>query len=248
MPKKSSNKSVEVNTTMPAPVPESADPLDVVVSSQDEAQVTQKKKQKKSKSVAPLAEEAPAPLVNEVVDASLSTPAPVVVESSVDSETPVDESSPSGQELVSSVMTEFSTALQMLTAQLTTLRTEFKNMSRVVSREMKTAAKSARGKGRRTGGNKQPSGFVKPTLITDELATFLGRDKGTEMARTEVTREINQYIRDHNLQDSTNGRHINPDNKLAKLLNYDSAETLTYFNLQKYLSHHFVKQTEQPSA
>lgn len=149
-------------------------------------------------------------------------------------------------DLLSNVMTDFSTNLQNLTSQLNNLRTEFKSLSKVVSRELKQASKASRRK--RSGGNKQPSGFVKPTLITDELATFLGRDAGSEMARTEVTKEINQYIRDNKLQDSNNGRHINPDAKLTKLLGYDGSETLTYFNLQKYLSPHFVKPAQQQSA
>ena len=44
--------------------------------------------------------------------------------------------------------------------------------------------------------NRQPSGFVKPAAISVELAKFLGKDKSTLMPRTEVTREINKYIRE----------------------------------------------------
>ena len=68
------------------------------------------------------------------------------------------------------------------------------------------------------------------------------------MARTEVTREINKYIRTHNLQDPTNGRKINPDGKLRKLLEVPNTEDLTYFNLQKYLSKHFPKQSPVVTA
>ena len=97
---------------------------------------------------------------------------------------------------------------------------------------------SKRNKGK---GNRQPSGFVKPTLVSDELASFLGKPSGSEMARTEVTREINKYIRAKNLQDPQNGRHIIPDAALAKLLSLTDADELTYFNLQKYMSPHFPK-------
>ena len=64
------------------------------------------------------------------------------------------------------------------------------------------------------------------------------------MARTEVTREINKYIRAHDLQDKQNGRKINPDKKLSDLLKYtsDSEVELTYFNLQRYMGPHFPKQ------
>jgi chromatin remodeling complex protein RSC6 len=61
------------------------------------------------------------------------------------------------------------------------------------------------------------------------------------MARTEVTREINTYIRAHNLQDKENGRKINPDTKLATLLKLKKSDELTYFNLQRYMSPHFAK-------
>ena len=89
--------------------------------------------------------------------------------------------------------------------------------------------------------NRPLSGFVKPRLISDQLASFLGKTKGTEMARTEVTREINGYIRANSLQDKTNGRKINADAKLSSLLNLKADEELTYFNLQRYMTPHFLK-------
>ena len=94
---------------------------------------------------------------------------------------------------------------------------------------------------RKRASNRAPSGFVKPTRISDKLASFLGKDKGIEMARTGVTREINLYIRSNNLQDKENGRKINPDTKLQALLKLETTDELTYFNLQKYLSPHFAK-------
>ena len=96
-------------------------------------------------------------------------------------------------------------------------------------------------KKRKASSNRQPSGFVKPTRISNDLAKFLGRDEGVEMARTEVSKEINQYIRANSLQDKTNGRIIKADSKLKKLLNLSDTDELTYFNLQKYMKHHFIK-------
>ena len=110
----------------------------------------------------------------------------------------------------------------------------------VVSRNEVKAAQKA---GRKRKSNRKPSGFVKPTLISTELAGFLGKPKGTEMARTEVTREINKYIRANNLQDPSNGRVIRADAKLRKLLKLNKSDELTYFNLQKYMSPHFPKPT-----
>jgi chromatin remodeling complex protein RSC6 len=141
---------------------------------------------------------------------------------------------------VASEFTDFMTKLQQLGAVVSALKTEFRSLEKKASRELKTAAKASHKRKRKTG-NRSPSGFVKPTLISDELATFLGKGKGTQMARTEVTREINAYIRANQLQDKTNGRRINADANLSSLLKLNSGEELTYFNLQRYMSPHFAK-------
>jgi upstream activation factor subunit UAF30 len=130
--------------------------------------------------------------------------------------------------------------LQALTTQMNMLKTEFRALEKKAVRELKTAQK-VNSKRKRKAGNRSPSGFVKPTLISDELAKFLEKPSGTEMARTEVTREINTYIRANNLQDKTNGRKINPDQRLATLLKIQNGDELTYFNLQRYMSPHFAK-------
>ena len=136
--------------------------------------------------------------------------------------------------------TDFAKRLQEVNALLSGLRTEFRALEKTWNRELKAAQKQG-AKRKRKSGNRSPSGFVKPTLISEELATFLGKPKGAEMARTEVTREINKYIRSNDLQDKENGRRINPDAKLAKLLKLKKTDELTYFNLQRYMSPHFAK-------
>ena len=130
--------------------------------------------------------------------------------------------------------------LHHVTTLLSALKTEFRQLEKRANRELKVANKASLRR-RRKNGNRSPSGFVKPTLISDELASFLGKTSGTEMARTEVTREINAYIRQHNLQDKENGRKINPDSNLSKLLKLNGSDELTYFNLQRYMSPHFAK-------
>jgi upstream activation factor subunit UAF30 len=139
------------------------------------------------------------------------------------------------------LFSDFGSKLQTLSSGLSTLRSDFRTLERHVAREMRAAQKISKRK--RKSGNRAPSGFVKPTLISKELANFLGKPVGTEWARTEVTREINAYIRTHSLQDKENGRKINPDTKLRSLLQLKKDEELTYFNLQKYMSPHFAKAT-----
>jgi upstream activation factor subunit UAF30 len=143
---------------------------------------------------------------------------------------------------VTSDFAEYASKLQQLGTLISSLKTEFRSLEKKALRELKTAAKASHKRKRKTG-NRSPSGFVKPTLISDELAAFLGKGKGTQMARTEVTREINAYIRANQLQDKTNGRRINADTQLASLLKLASGEELTYFNLQRYMSPHFAKST-----
>ena len=169
-------------------------------------------------------------------DAAPAVEAPVAVDAAVvdgaDAEAPLAEQS-----------VEFLAKLQQLGTLISSLKTEYRTLEKKWSREVKAAQKQS-SKRKRKAGNRAPSGFVKPTKISDELASFLGKEKGTEMARTDVTREINTYIRAHKLQDKDNGRKINPDSKLATLLKLKKTDELTYFNLQKYMSPHFAKATK----
>jgi upstream activation factor subunit UAF30 len=207
---------------------------------------------------------ASSPVVNVAVDAASASvakapkvkkakapkeQAPVVEAAPVVDEAPVDAPVEGDASLVEQ-STEFLAKLGQLSALISSLKTEYRTLEKKWTRELKAAQKQS-SKRKRKAGNRAPSGFVKPTRISDELATFLGKDKGAEMARTAVTRDINTYIRTNKLQDEQNGRKINPDAKLAALLKLKKTDELTYFNLQKYMSHHFsktVKAEETASA
>ena len=145
---------------------------------------------------------------------------------------------------------EFSKLVAQLVAlrtQLTSVTSQVRALQKRSERELKAAQKASRKRSKK-GGPKQPSGFTKATKISDELATFLGKPQGTEMARTDVTKELQQYILKHNLQDPKNGRHILADKKLQKLLRMKKEDQLTYFNLQKYMKPHFATGGSPPSA
>ena len=147
--------------------------------------------------------------------------------------------------------------VSQVVGQLSAMKTNFKVLEKSINKEVKQvhkelanlqvqAAKQQGKKARRAGGgNRQPSGFVKPTEVSTELCAFLGTDPAVLMSRTDVSRHINQYIRANRLQDVTNGRRILPDAALAKLLNMDvEKDELTYFNLQRYMKHHFMKKQD----
>ena len=161
--------------------------------------------------------------------------APAKVEAVVD--TPVEVTK---EQELSSEFTNILSVIGTLSSQLSALKTQVRALEKKAVRELKAANKASKRR-QKAKGNRQPSGFVKPTLISAELAKFLGKANGTEMARTEVTKEINNYIRQHDLQDKTNGRKIIPDKALKALLKVKDDDELTYFNLQRFMSPHFAK-------
>lgn len=161
------------------------------------------------------------------------------IDATVDAAAPADGEAPLADQSV-----EFLAKLQQLGTLISSLKAEYRVLEKKWTRELKTANKQS-SKRKRKAGNRAPSGFVKPTRISDELAKFLEKPTGCEMARTEVTRDINKYIRTNNLQDKENGRKINPDTKLAALLKLKKTDELTYFNLQRYMSPHFAKSVKE---
>jgi chromatin remodeling complex protein RSC6 len=172
----------------------------------------------------------------EVAASSTVAPAPVVAASS----TVAPVAAAADVSNVAARITEFNAKLQQLSSLFSSIKNDFKTLDKAVAREMK-AAQKASSKKRKSTGTRKPSGFVKPTLISEELAAFLSKPVGTEMARTDVSKEINAYITANGLQDKTNGRKINADAKLTKLLKITPSDELTYFNLQRFMKHHFVK-------
>lgn len=179
----------------------------------------------------------------EVKVETVAAPASAVVEEVASASVAVEDI----EAAIAAKSAEFSAKLNQLGALVASLKSEYKSMERQWTKDLKAAQKASK-KGKRKTGNRQPSGFVKPTRISDELAKFLEKPAGTEMARTDVTRNINVYIRAHNLQDKENGRKINPDAKLQSLLKLKKTDELTYFNLQRYMSPHFAKSAAAVAA
>ena len=129
-------------------------------------------------------------------------------------------------------------ALKVLRGQVKTLEKSTRKLERELEKKSKKKSKSTRA----------PSGFAKTSKISKELCAFLNKPVNTEMARTEVTKHLTQYIKQHNLQNPENKKQIQPDSSLAKLLGplqqEDKEKGYTYFNLQKYMKHHFPKSSK----
>ena len=96
---------------------------------------------------------------------------------------------------------------------------------------------------KRKNAKSAPNGFAKPTKISDELCDFLKAPKNSEKARTDVTKAIHTYVQEKKLSDPTNKRIIlaHKDETLKKLLGVTDKDSVTYFNLQRYLKKHFLK-------
>lgn len=149
---------------------------------------------------------------------------------------------------VPSVNDEFTAVLAALNAvqkHVKELTAQVKGLQKHVAKEHRDLEKSSRGRKKKgVDGDKPkraPSGFAKPTGLSSELCEFLGVPVDTQLARTDVTKQITTYVKEHELYNPENKKIILPDAKLGALLNVPSEEVLTYFNLQRYMKVHFQK-------
>ena len=199
---------------------------------------------------------APAPV-------EVATPAPVEVAAPAPVEVAAPAPAPAHVDVVVTDLNEVSTHDELETdfasitdqlAQLKTIQNSIVVNLKRLQRNMAKYSKELNKKGRKkrvedpNKPKRAPSGFAKPSLISNELCSFLGKPNGTQMARTEVTKYLTQYIKQHNLQDQANRRKIVPDSSLQQLLNVPSDAEVTYFNLQKYMKVHFPKQEATPEV
>jgi chromatin remodeling complex protein RSC6 len=212
---------------------------------------TTKRAKKTSTKSTPAPVEEPAPVVETVAQVvetvaqvvETVTPAAAATSGSVGLvSAPPTPSSVGGEQLEAdyqSLMDRLSEFKTLYTGITTDLRRLQKNMNRYIRDANKRSRRPKNTDPNRA--KRPPSGFAKPALISNELCSFLGVQTGTEMARTEVTKHLTTYIKEHNLQDQENKRKILPDSKLQKLLNVTPSDEVTYFNLQKFMKVHFPK-------
>jgi hypothetical protein len=121
------------------------------------------------------------------------------------------------------------------------LISEAKRLEKKAAKIQKMADKRRRRKAPAEGEDGKPariSIFQQPVNISPALCSFLGRPAGSQESRSNVTKFITAYVKDHNLK---NKHDINADAKLRALLNLKEGDKLTYFNLQKYLNVHYIK-------
>ena len=132
-----------------------------------------------------------------------------------------------------------------LSAYIKDIQTSLKVLSKEYDRQQKIIEKAQK---KRQNAKNSPSGFAKPNKISDELCDFIGVPHGTEKSRTDITRFINAYVKEHNLNKPENKRFILPDAKLKKILNVGDSDEINYFILQKLISHHFPASASKTAA
>lgn len=153
----------------------------------------------------------------------------------------VDVNDSSEQSLNEEIHAQFLDVVKTLSTFKTTithLSNQIKTIERNVKKNVKRLEKETRKN--KNKGNRKASGFAVPTKISKDLCKFMGVKNGTQLARTEVTKYIIQYIKDNDLPDKDNRKVIKPDKNLKSLLKLNKNDEVTYFNLQKYMNKHFI--------
>lgn len=247
---RTNNKSTVAPVAPVAVVPETVVSTETVVSE------VKAKKARASKKV-----EAVAPVVDAPVDAAAapkkaraskkaavvaaSTEAAPEVAASTDAvaDAPASESGNQLQNMVS----EQGQLIQKLLNEIVSLKNNHKLIEKQQARELKSAQKAQlKKKVSKREKSDKPSSFELPTEISGEIARFVGVTEGTKLSRTEVNRKIHEYVKSNALNDTSDKRTINPDDKLRVLLRVPSGAKLGYFNLQTYLSGHFATRQRAP--
>ena len=147
-------------------------------------------------------------------------------------------------EPISPIDAQFSGILNTLSqfkTQITTFSTQIRLLEKTVKREVRQHKKVVTKK--LTKEPRKPSGFAAPSMISSELCDFMGKEPGSNIPRTEVTKFICKYIKSNSLSNPDDKRYIKPDAKLKSLLSSDDNKILTWFNIQRHMNRHFIKKT-----
>lgn len=136
----------------------------------------------------------------------------------------------------------------LLEKDLVKFKSEFTNFMirfRQLRKEFRKYGKETTKKGRKNNMNdnlmvpkRKPTGFQVAVNLSKELCIFLNVSEDTKMNCSEVSRRMNIYFINNSLQEGVN---IKLDKKLKDLLKPNKDEQITYFNLQKYLKKHYIK-------
>ena len=129
-------------------------------------------------------------------------------------------------------------SLETIETEIAALRNDVKNLTKLVRKVKNTQEDPDGEKAKKRAEN---NGFNCKQEITPKLREFLALPAEDLISRSEVTKFINKYITEKGLKHPENGRQIILDDKLRDLLAPPADVIVTYLNLQKYLSPHYIK-------
>ena len=128
--------------------------------------------------------------------------------------------------------------LTQLVADMTEVKSSLKSLAKLI-RKLRTSQEDPDGEKAKTRASN--NGFNRPLEVSEKLRTFLVLGEDEMISRSEVTRRINTYVTANNLKQPDNGRNINLDEKMKELLEPPADLQITFLNIQKYLSPHYIK-------
>ena len=132
-----------------------------------------------------------------------------------------------------------------MNSELKQLVTVGKTLEKDFNQIVKLLAKKNKSK---SNENRALTGFAMPTYLTDEMYDFLNEhtemkiEKGQKVYRIAVTRTLNKYIKDNGLRQEKDKRYFTPNSTLHHIFRSTENDEVSYFNLQKYIKHHFLKE------
>lgn len=129
-------------------------------------------------------------------------------------------------------------SLETIETEIAALRADVKSLTKIIRKVKNTQEDPDGEKAKARAAN---NGFNRKQEITPKLREFLGLPEGELISRSEVTKFINKYITEKGLKHPDNGRQLILDDKLKELLQPPAEVVVTYLNLQKYLSPHYIK-------
>ena len=145
-------------------------------------------------------------------------------------------------------------SIESLASELAELRSEVKALLKLTRKIRATQEDPS---GEKAESRSKNNGFNRLIDVSDELRAFFGMEPGQQISRSQVTKDINKYITENNLKHAENKRVILLDDKLRALLKPPADIQVTFLNIQRYLSPHYVKpltveapvqETETPAA
>lgn len=136
-------------------------------------------------------------------------------------------------------LVEFNEKINEMVKQMKELQTYGKQLDKEFNSVSKQLSKLKKKNSRQS--SRPLSGFAVPSYLTNELYDFLNIQRGTLIARKDVTRMMNEYIVANDCRDEKDKRNIIPDKPLQRLFKCSANEKITYFNLQTYMKQHYVK-------